>query len=191
MTANPPITATIGEVLRRTVTRRNVLIGALSSVAMTASARSAQSATHDPRVPVSIYHTYKMITPAASGFATSSEGPFTAVIGEDTASGRGRMDVNASAGIAHCKFTFVRSDNTGTLVLRSVCVTADAHGAWHVEEGTGRYKNFQAVGTETFGPRASIKDGVMYTNFEQFAGIGGFEERGDDEHGDDEGDGRR
>ena len=179
MKANPRITGTIRAVLSCTMTRRSVLICALCSLAIVASARSASDGRP---IPVSIYHTYKMVTPPAPGFGSSSEGPFTAVIGEDTASGTGRMDVNASAGIARCKFTFVRSDGKGTLVLRAVCFTADGHGAWHVEEGTGCYKHFEGIGTETFGPRASIKGGVMYTNFEEFGGFGAFDKHGDDEH---------
>ena len=71
------------------------------------------------------------------------------------------------------------SDGNGELVLASVCVLSDGHGAWHVESGTGRYKNFTAVGTETFGPLTT----GPFTNFERFAGIGEFGGHGGDEHG--------
>src|SRR5882672_9095456 len=33
----------------------------------------------------------------------------------------------------------------------AVCVLSQGRGTWRVEEGTGRFKNFKAVGTETFG----------------------------------------
>ena len=174
------IPATIMAVLTRT--RRGFVICALCSLAIVASAWSAtEDQPTGPVIPVAILDTFK-VTTTAPGFGSSFAGVFTAIIDEEVVTGTSRMDVNATGGIARCKFTYVRSDGKGTLVLKSVCVLADGHGTWHVEKGTGCYKNFWAVGTETFGP--FFRPGQTFTNFERFAGIGKYKKDGDDEHGD-------
>ena len=181
------IPATIMAVLTRTVTRRGFLICALCSLAIVASVGSAPSvglATEDKKdqpIPVAVLDTYSPIPTPAPGFDSSSVGLFTAIIGTDVITGTSRMDVKrvtgGVVGLVHCKFTWVSSDGNGTLVLASVCVNPDRHGTWHVESGTGRFRNFKAVGTETFGP---LPVGGPFTNFERFAGIGTFDKHGDD-----------
>jgi len=164
--------------LARTVTRRGLLICLLCSLAIVASVWSAPAGGP---VPLAVLDTFNIsgATPP-DGYDVSFEGVFTSIIGRDVASGTSRMDVKfVTSDIVHCKFTWVRSDGKGTLVLASVCVLSNGHGAWHVESGTGRYKNFTAVGTETFGPLT----GGPFTNFERFAGIGEFGGHGGDEHG--------
>ena len=76
----------------------------------------------------------------------------------------------------------VRSE--GSIVLASVCVISQGHGAWHIETGTGLYRNFKAVGTETFG---RLPVGGQFTDFERFAGIGTFDRHGNDDDDDDHG----
>ena len=154
--------------LTRIVTRRGLLIGALCSLAIVASVWSAP--TGGP-VPLAVFDTFSISSdPPPEGFDVSFKGVFTSIIGGNVASGTSRMDVKRMPGgdIVHCKFTWVRSDGEGTLVLASVCVLSQGHGTWHVEEGTGVYKNFKAVGTETFG---TLPPGG-FTNYERFAGSG-------------------
>jgi hypothetical protein len=166
--------------LTRTVTRRGLLIGAVCSLALVASVWSAPTGAS---VPMAVLDTFSIsgATPP-EGYDVSFEGVFTSIIGRDVATGKSRMDVKfVTKDIVHCKFTWVRSDGKGTLVLASVCVLSNGHGTWHVESGTGRYRDFQAVGTETFG---KLSPGQAFTDFERFAGIGTFDKHGDDEHGD-------
>jgi hypothetical protein len=164
----------------RTVTRTGFLIGGLCSLAIVASAWTATSvlsATEDNKdrpIPMAVYDTFKPIAGIPGSFA----GVFTAIIGTDVASGTSRMDVVVTEGIARCKFTWVRSDGHGTLVLRSVCVLAHGHGTWHVESATGRYEGLKGVGTETFG---NFPPGGPFTGFERFAGIGTADEHGDND----------
>jgi hypothetical protein len=179
------IPATIMAVLTRTVTRRGFLICALICVCSLAIVASARKATGDQPIPVAVLDTFSIsqATPP-TGFDVSFEGVVTAIIGTDVVTGTSRMDVKFVTGdIVHCKFTWVSSDGNGTLVLASVCVLSQGHGTWHVVKGTGRYKNFKAVGTETFGP---LPTGSAFTDFERFAGVGTFDKHDDDEHGDDE-----
>lgn len=175
------IPATILAVLTRTVTRRGVFICALCSLALVASASSATT-DQQPICAVAIYDTFSRsaATPPA-GFNVSFEGVATAIVGTEVATGTSRMDVKfVTNDIVQCKFTYVLPD--GTLVLRSVCVLSQGHGTWHVARGTGRYENFKAVGTETFG-LLTVGPGQVFTNFERFAGIGQFDKHRDDEHG--------
>ena len=179
------IPATIMAALTRTVARRGFLIGALCSLAIVVSAKSAS----DDRtvIPIAVLDTFKSCatTPGCTttpGFGSSFVGVFRAIIDEEVVTGTSRMDVNVAGGIATCKFTWVRSDGKGTLVVASVCVLADGHGAWHVEKGTGCFKNFTGIGTETFG---NLPPGGAFTGFERFAGIGTFAKHGDDRHDDD------
>ena len=175
------IPATIMSVLTRTrtVTRTGFLIFALCSLAIVPSSVADQD--RDQPIPLAVYDTFKRVFPPTPGFGSSWAGVFTSIIGTDVATGTSRMDVNVAAGIARCRFTWVRSDGSGTLVVRSVCVLANGHGTWHVESGTGRYENFKAVGTETFG--ALLPNPAGFTDFERFAGIGTDREHGDDEDG--------
>ena len=107
----------------------------------------------------------------------SFEGVFTSIIGTEVVTGTSRMDVHfVTSDIVHCKFTWVSS--VGTLVVRSVCVLSNGHGAWHIASGTGRYKDFKGVGTETFG---KLSPGGPFTDFERFAGIATNDEDGDKE----------
>ena len=172
------IPSTILAVLTRRVTRRGFLIGAVCSLAIVASAWSAT--TDQSLIPVALYDTFNRssATPP-EGFDVSFEGVVTAIIGTEVFNGTSRMDVKVMPGgdIVHCKFTYVTPD--GTLVLRSVCVLSQGHGTWHVEKGTRRFKNFKAVGTETFGALF----GQKFAQFERFAGIGQFDKHDDDEQG--------
>src|SRR6267142_7041333 len=109
------------------------------------------------------------------GYEVSFEGVFTSIIGTEVVSGTSRMDVHfVTSDIVECKFTWVSS--VGTLVVRSVCVLSNGHGAWHIAGGTGRYKHFKGVGTETFG---KLSPGGTFTDFERFAGIATNDEDGD------------
>ena len=167
------IPATIMAVLTRTV-MRTFLICALCSLGIVASA------TADQPIPVAVLDTFSPTT-VTPGFTVSFVGKFTAIIGTEVVRGTSRMDVLVTAGgIAHCVFTWVRSDGKGTLVVASVCVLPDGHGTWQVEKGTGVFKNFKAIGTQTFGP---LPPGGPFTNFERFAGITTDDKHGDDEHG--------
>src|SRR6267142_2644916 len=115
--------------LTRTVTRRALLICALGSLAIVASVWSAP--TGGP-VPLAVLDTFNIsgATPP-DGYDVSFEGVFTSIIGGDVASGKSRMDVKfVTSDIVHCKFTWVRSDGKGTLVLASVCVWSNGHGTW-------------------------------------------------------------
>jgi len=91
---------------------------------------------------------------------------------------RGCRGGHRSLQIHVCKVR--RKRNLGLDV--GLCVLSQGHGTWHVdvEKSTGRYKNFKAVGTETFG---KLSPGQVFTDFERFAGIGTFDKHGDDEHG--------
>jgi hypothetical protein len=170
------IPATIMAVLTRTVIR-TFLICALCSLAIVAP---AWSATADQPIPMAVLDTFNRTFPPAPGFDASFVGVFTSIIGTEVATGTSRMDVKfVTADIVHCKFTWVRSDGQGNLVLASVCVLSQGHGAWHVEKGTGRYESFKAVGTETFGAFS----GPGYAMFERFAGIGTDGEHGGNEQG--------
>ena len=103
------------------------------------------------------------------------------LIGPDVLTGTSRMDVNVAAGIAYCRFTWV-IPGVGTLVTSSsVCKLAGGNGigAWSIEKGTGSFKHFKAVGTETFGG-ISPPTAEGFDNFERFAGIGTFDKHGDD-----------
>lgn len=135
----------------------------------------------DQPIPVAIYDTFKrdLITPTP-GFGSTWRGVVTVIIGPDVFNGTSRMDVNVTAGIAHCVFTWV-IPGEGTIVTKySVCKLAeDGIGAWSIEKGTGRFKHFKAVGTETFGG-ISPPTAEGFDNFERFAGIGTFDEHGDD-----------
>ena len=79
-------------------------------------------------------------------------------------------------GTADCTFTWVFGE--GTLVVHSVC-TGDAHGTWRVVSGTGSFKHFNAIGTQTFGPLTPTT-AVPYSRFERFAGFSTHGEHGDD-----------
>lgn len=158
------IPSTIMAVLTRTV-RRGFLICALCSLAIVAS---AWPATADQPIAVAIFDSFSKTAPGLFN------GTFVAIIGTDVVRGMSMMDVKVVGDIAFCKFTYEASD--GTLVLASVCDLSAKHGTWHVEEGTGRFKNFKAVGTQTFD---------IPPTFERFAGIGTFDKHGDDKHGDD------
>lgn len=179
------IPATMMAVLTRTrtLTRTGFLIFALCSLAIVSSSVADQTDEDQP-IPVAVYDTFKRVFPPTPGFQSSWAGVFRSIIGTHVATGTSRMDVNVTDGIARCRFTWVRADGHGTLVVRSVCVLADGHGTWHVESGTGRYEHFKAVGTQTFGRISppTIPDG--FDNFERFAGLGTDDEHGDD--GDDE-----
>ena len=185
------ITATI--LVLRTVTPRGLLICALCSLAIVASTWSATASDSSSRanepVPIAIYDTFSAspTTSPPAGFDRSFVGVFTAIIGADVVTGASQMDVCLPAvpgGVIRCRFTYVRSDGEGTIVLASVCVLSQGHGAWRVETGSGRYRNFKAVGTETFG---KLPPGGQFTDFERFAGIGTFDRHGnDDDHDDDD-----
>lgn len=178
MSPKSRIPTTIMAVLTRTrtVTRTGFLIFALCLLAIVPSSVADQD--RDQPIPMAVYDTFKRVFPPAPGFGSSWEGVFKSIIGTEVAAGTSRMDVNVAAGVARCRFTWVRSDGHGTLVVRSVCVLADGHGTWHVESGTGRYENFKAVGTETFGGLPPNPAG--FTDYERFAGIG----TDDEHHGD-------
>jgi hypothetical protein len=174
------IPATIMAVLTRTMTH-TFLICALCSLAIVAPAWSANA---DQPIPVAVYDNFSLIS--ATGSDSTWEGKFTSIIGTEVATGTSRMDVHVTGDIAHCKFTWVRSDGQGTLVVLSVCVLSSGHGTWHVDSGTGAYKNFKAVGTETFGLLADVDSPPYvgpFTRFERFAGIGTDGEHGGNEHG--------
>ena len=140
----------------------------------------------DLPVPVAIYDTFKRDTNNPTpGFRSTWRGVVTVIIGSDVLTGTSRMDVKAvTNGIAYCKFTWV-IPGVGTLVTSSsVCKLAGGNGigAWSIEEGTGIFKHFKAVGTETFGsvPPTDPAFALGFTDFERFAGIGTFDEHGDD-----------
>ena len=184
------ITATV--LVLRTVTPRVFLLCALCAVAIVASAWSATASDSSSRanepVPIAIYDTFSVspTTIPPEGFDRSFVGVFTAIIGTDVVTGASQMDVCLPAvpgGVITCRFTYVRSDGEGSIVLASVCVISQGHGAWHIEAGTGRYRNFKAVGTETFG---RLPAGGQFTDFERFAGIGTFDRHGNDDHDEDD-----
>ena len=161
------------------LTRRAFLICALCSLAIVTSASSANADRSLPAIPMAVYDTFNISrkTPPP-GFDVSFEGVFTSIIGTEVATGTSRMDVKfVTPDIVHCKFTWVCS--VGTLVVKSVCVLSNGHGTWRIAGGTGRYKNFKGIGTETFGALS----GGPFTNYERFAGIATNDEHGDDEHG--------
>ncbi len=182
MKGNTRILATIVSVRTRAIARRGFLLCALLfSLAIVAPARSANA---DQPIPVAVLDTFNKISTPAPGFTVSFVGVFTSIIGsddigvanDDVVTGTSRMDVLIVGDIAYCKFTWVSS--VGTLVVRSVCVFSSGHGTWHVESGTGRYKHFKAVGTQTFG---RLPSGGPFTNYERFAGITTNDEHGDNE----------
>lgn len=176
MKVNSRIPATIVEVSTRTIARRGFLLCALIfSLAIVAPASSANA---DQPIPVAVYDTFSFTPDTAPGFDASFVGVFTSIIGTEVVSGTSRMDVKfVTADIVHCKFTWVSA--VGTLVVRSVCVLTNGHGTWHVASGTGRYKNFKAVGTQTFG---SLPGGSgPFTDYERFAGIATNVKHGDKE----------
>ena len=174
------IPATIIAVLR-TKTRRGFLICALSLCSL-AIVASAWKGTTDQPIALAVLDTFKQIA-TAPGFDLSTAGVFTAIIGKDVLTGTSQMDVNVTGDIARCRFTWVPSDGSGSLVLASVCVLSQGHGTRHVAKGTGRYENFKAVGTETFGklPPELQPPGQAFTDFERFAGIGTFDKHHDDD----------
>ena len=166
-------------------------VALLSQTAITRAHDQGQRGDRDHRdtadlpIPVAIYDTFKRdpinTTP---GFGVTFRGEVTVIIGSDVLTGTSRMDVNVAAGIARCQFTWV-IPGAGTLVTSSsVCKLAGGNGigAWSIEEGTGIFKNFKAVGTETFGPipPADPAFALGFTDFERFAGIGTFDKHGDD-----------
>jgi hypothetical protein len=158
------------------LTRRAFLICALCSLAIVTSA-SANADRPFPAIPMAVYDTFSISTKhAPDGYDVSFEGVFTSIIGRDVQTGTSRMDVKfVTNDIVHCKFTWVCS--VGTLVLKSVCVLSNGHGTWHIAGGTGRYKNFKGIGTETFGP---LPAGGPFTDYERFAGIVTNDKHGDD-----------
>jgi hypothetical protein len=167
------IPATIVAVL----TRRAFLICALCSLAIVTSSSSANAKQPFPAIPMAVYDTFKISSdPAPEGYDVSFEGVFTSIIGREVQSGKSRMDVKfVTNDIVHCQFTWVCS--VGTLVLNSVCVLSNGHGTWHIAGGTGRYKNFKGIGTETFG---LLPAGGTFTNYERFAGIATNDKQDDD-----------
>ena len=187
----------------RPMTPRGFLICALCLTAIVASTWSAtanqpgrvaafdgssNSSRASEPVPIAIYDTFSVspTTTPPAGFDRSFVGVFTAIIGTDVVTGASQMDVclpDVPGGVIRCRFTYVRSDGEGSIVLASVCVISQGHGAWHLETGTGLYRNFKAVGTETFG---RLPLGGQFTDFERFAGIGTFDRHGNDDHDEDD-----
>lgn len=167
-------------------TRRQVLKGGaggvLAAAALGAGASPAYAQgrrggdQHRPAIPMAVLDTFSRSTATPPpGFEVSFEGEFTSIIGTEVVSGTSRMDVHfMTSDCVECKFTWVSS--VGTLVVRSVCVLSDGHGTWHIARGTGRYKHFKGIGTETFG---TLSPGGAFTNFERFAGIVTNDEDGD------------
>ena len=170
----------------------------LFQTATTQAGNKGQRGNQDQRdaadlpLPVAIYDTFKLTTPTTPGFAVSFAGVVTVIIGTDVLTGTSRMDVyNVTEDIAYCKFTWV-IPGEGTLVTSSsVCKIAGANGigAWSIEKGTGTgiFKHFKAVGTETFGaiPATDPAFALGFTDFERFAGVGTFDKHGHDKNGDD------
>jgi hypothetical protein len=178
MKVDPKIPTTIVARRARAIARRGFLLCALFSLAIVPSAWSANSDQPRPAIPIAVLDTFHISTATPPpGFEVSFEGVFTSIIGTEVVSGTSRMDVHfVTSDIVHCKFTWVSS--VGTLVVRSVCVLSNGHGAWHIARGTGRYKNFKGVGTETFG---KLAPGGPFTDFERFAGIVTNGEDGDND----------
>ena len=174
MTVHSRIPTATSAVRTRAVARRGFLLCALFSLAIVAGASPAYA---DQPIPMAVLDTFtrSSATPPP-GYEVSFEGVFTSIIGTEVVSGTSRMDVHfVTTDIVHCKFTWVSP--VGTIVVHSVCVLSNGHGAWHVHRGTGRYEHFKAVGTETFG---SLAPGGSYTMFERFAGIVTDEKDGDE-----------
>jgi hypothetical protein len=57
-------------------------------------------------------------------------------------------------------------------------VLSNGHGTWRIASGTGRYKHFKGIGTETFG---SLSPGGRYTDYERFAGTATNDKDGRDD----------
>ena len=177
MKVDPRIPATIVALRTRAVARRGFLLCALFSLAIVPSAWSANADRKPlPAIPMAVFDTINISSETPPpGFDVSFEGVFTSIIGTKVVTGTSRMDVKfVTTDIVECIFTWVSS--VGTLVVKSVCVLSDGHGTWHIVDGTGRYKNFKGIGTQTFG---ALSPGGPFTDFERFAGIAT-----DDKHGD-------
>src|SRR5437879_3552012 len=167
-----------------------VAVALLSQTAITRAHDRGQRGDRDHRdsaelsIPVAIYDTFKRELTPTPGFLSSWAGVVTVIIGPDVLTGTSRMDVNVAAGIAYCRFTWV-IPGVGTLVTSSsVCKLAGGNGigAWSIEQGTGSFKHFKAVGTETFGPIPPNDPALAlgFTDYEKFAGIGTFNKHGED-----------
>lgn len=163
MTRHTTFTDAIGTGVDCRVAHRVFLLCLFSLVVLA----PAWAANADQPIPMAVYDTFHFTGDTAPGFDASFVGVFTSIIGGDVVNGTSRMDVKFITGdIVHCRFTWVSA--VGTIVLSSVCVLSNGHGAWRIESGTGRYEDLTGVGTETFG---KLPPGGLYTDYERFAGV--------------------
>src|SRR5215813_11701811 len=155
------------------VTRQNKMLSVAIALCMVAfftmgSAPSA-SAGSPTLVPVTITGTYDFSTfPNVAGTFTTS--------GALTISRTNTMNIDPLGcpigTVAHCVFTLIPSDNSGTIVINQQCQfatsmpapypTGQGKGRWEIVSGTGAYANLFGNGSLTMPGTEEAMTGFIY-----------------------------